>query len=122
MNTLPEAWKPFTKEPDAAPVVTGEQLELVKRTVATGATDVELKLYLYDCARQGVHPLDRLVHFTKRAGKYTPITSIVFMQIRAAETGEYAGSEDAEFRSTNASDHEAATVTVWRLVQGQRCA
>src|SRR3990167_10317283 len=122
MNTLPEAWKPFTKEPDAAPVVTAEQLELVKRTVATGATVDELKLYLYDCQRQGVHPLDKLIHFTKRSGKYTPITSIDFMRTRAADTGEYAGSDDAVFARDDDMHHvEAASVTVWRFVQGQRC-
>jgi hypothetical protein len=81
----------------AAPAVTAEQVELIKRTVASGATADELKLYLYDCARQGVHPLDKLIHFTKRGGKYTPITSIDFMRTRAADTGEYAGSDDATF-------------------------
>lgn len=110
----------------AAPSVTADQLELVKKTVAQGATADELKLYLYDCARQGVHPLDRLVHFTKRSGKYTPITSIDFMRIRAADTGEYAGSDDAVFWQVVVPSNQAwpdqATVTVWRLVQGTRCA
>lgn len=122
MNTLPEAWKPFTKEPDAAPVVTPEQLDLVKRTVANGATADELKLYLYDCQRQGVHPLDKLIHYTKRSGKYTPITSIDFMRTRAADTGEYAGSDDAVFTPKFEDVPVEATVTVWRLVQGQKCA
>jgi phage recombination protein Bet len=104
-----------------APVVTADQLELVKRTVASGATDAELKLYLYDCQRQGVHPLDRLLHFTKRGGKYVPVTSIDLMRIRAAETDEYAGSDDACF--LGGGDYPtSATVTVWRLVQGQRYA
>lgn len=107
-----------------APTVTTEQLDLIKRTIAKDATPDELKLYLYDCARQGVHPLDKLIHFTKRSGKYTPITSIDFMRIRASETGEYAGSDDAVFfpaYETANSTPDAATVTVWRLVQGQRC-
>jgi phage recombination protein Bet len=111
-----------------APVVTSDQLELVKRTVASGATDAELKLYLYDCQRQGVHPLDRLLHFTKRGGKYVPVTSIDLMRIRAAETGDYAGSDDAVFhpKPTGVTPEttqppSAAQVTVWRLVQGTRC-
>lgn len=106
----------------AAPVVTAEQLELVKKTVAQGATPDELRLYLYDCARQGVHPLDKLIHFTKRSNKYTPITSIDFMRIRAADTGEYAGSDDAAFAGSPQKEDFAASVTVWRFVQGQRCA
>jgi phage recombination protein Bet len=107
----------------AVRAVTADELDLVKKTVANGATSEELKLYLYDCARQGVHPLDRLIHFTKRAGKYTPITSIDFMRIRAADTGEYAGSDDAKFTgSTETTDRcFEASVTVWRLVQGTRC-
>lgn len=106
----------------AIQTVTGDELDLVKRTVATGATEAELKLYLYDCQRQGVHPLDRLLHFTKRGGKYTPVTSIDLMRTRAADTGEYAGSDDAVFvGSPKEPDLFQAAVTVWRLVQGQRC-
>ena len=103
-----------------APTVTTDQIELIKRTVANGATADELKLYLYDCARQGVHPLDRLVHFTKRKGKYTPITSIDFMRTRAADTNEYAGSDDAVFTlgDERIEAPHTATVTVYRLVQG----
>lgn len=100
--------------------VTPDQLDLIKRTIAKEATADELRLYLYDCARQGVHPLDKLVFFTKRSGKYTPITSIDFMRIRAADTGDYAGSDDAVFAGTAQKEDFAATVTVWRLVQGQR--
>lgn len=100
----------------AVPVVTPDQLELVKRTVASGATDAELKLYLYDCGRQGVHPLDRLLHFTKRGGKYTPVTSIDLMRTRAADTNEYAGNEDAVFTGKPGEPDFAATVTVTRFV------
>jgi phage recombination protein Bet len=108
--------------PTQTPSVTADQMELITRTVAQDATTDELRLYLYDCARQGVHPLDKLIHFTKRAGKYTPITSIDFMRIRAAETGEYAGSDDAIFPLPFGQEYFQATVTVWRLVGGIRCA
>jgi phage recombination protein Bet len=101
-----------------------DQLELVKRTVASGATDDELRLFIHDCQRRGVHPLDRLLHFTKRGGKYTPITGIDFMRSRAADTGEYAGNDDPAFRYGDPDTHAPteATVTVWRIVQGQRYA
>jgi phage recombination protein Bet len=113
-----------------APSVTADQLDLVRRTIAADATPDELKLYLYDCARQGVHPLDKLLHFTKRKGKYTPITSIDFMRTRAAETNEYAGSDVPLFAGKDGvwsslwlepGPPAAALVAVWRLVQGQRC-
>lgn len=109
------------ERPSSVPAVTADEMALVRDTVAKGATDAELKLYLYDCARQGVHPLDRLLHFTKRGNKYTPVTSIDLMRTRAADSGEYAGSDDAAFTGKQKADDWAATVTVWRIVQGQRC-
>jgi phage recombination protein Bet len=105
-----------------APLVTADQRELVMRTVAQGATPQELELFLYDCARQGVHPLDRLLHFTKRGGRYTPVTSIDLMRIRASETGDYAGNDEYEFTGTPGRAGFKAVARVWRLVQGQRVA
>lgn len=99
-------------------VVSGDQLDLVKKTVAQGATDAELKLYLYDCQRHGVHPLDKLLHFTKRGGKYTPVTSIDLMRMRAADTGECLGISDPK-HFEDEGGQRAARVTVKRLVQGQ---
>jgi hypothetical protein len=65
-----------------------------------------------------VHPLDRLIHFTKRGGRYTPITSIDFLRGRAHDTGEMAGSDDVVFDK----DARTATVTVYRLTRGTRYA
>ena len=135
-ESLPESWRGLQSSAKTAqaiaadlarrsPKPTSEELDLIKRTVAIDATDDELKLYLYDCARQGVHPLDKLIHFTKRGNpkRYTPITSIDFMRMRAADSGEYAGSDDAIFGDIMSAKYPvSATVTVWRLVQGQRCA
>lgn len=106
------------------PELTRDQLDLVKRTVAQDATDDELRLFLHDCGRRGVHPLDRLIHFTKRGGKYVPITSIDFMRSRAAATGEYAGNDNPVFvyGDPDAKHPTESTVTVWRMVQGTRCA
>lgn len=106
----------------AAPTVTPDQRALIKQTIAKDATDLELELFFYDCARRGVHPLDKLIHFSKRGGKYTPITSIDFMRSRAAATGEYVGQEDVEFSGTPMTGDFAAAVRVYKFVQGQRCA
>jgi len=100
-----------------------EQLDLIRRTVANGATNDELALFLYDCERRGIHPLDKLLHFTKRGGKYTPVTSIDYMRAQAAASGEMAGSDDPIFGDANMAGHpDAATVTVYRMTQGQRFA
>lgn len=101
------------------------ELALVKSTVAKGATDEELRLFLYDCQRRGVHPLDKLLHFTVRTSKdgtrrYTPITSIDFMRMQAADEG-CAGIDDAIFQGDVKSPEFAATVTVYKVVGGIRC-
>jgi len=101
--------------------ITSEQVELIRKTVAKDATDDELKLYFYDCQRRGVHPLDKLIHFTKRSGRYTPVTSIDFMRTRAHESNECAGIDDAVFSGDGGSRNFTATVTVYRMVQGARC-
>lgn len=104
-----------------------EQVDLIKRTVAKGATDDELKLYLYDCSRRNVHPLDRLIVFTVRTDKgerrYTPVVTVDFLRSRAADTGEYAGNDDPVYDYLDgAKNPQSAKVTVWKLVAGQRCA
>src|SRR6266550_9407497 len=110
--------------------LTQQEIDLIKRTVAKDATNDELGLYLHDCKRRGVHPLDKLLHFTKRkvknqdgtwGSRYTPVTSIDLMRSRAAETGEMAGSEDAIFvERGEGKPPESATVTVYRITQGYR--
>jgi phage recombination protein Bet len=106
--------------------VTPEQVDLIKRTVAKGATNDELNLYLFDCKRRGVHPLDKLIIFTKRKNDrtgeytYTPVTTVDFMRSRAADTGEHAGTDDAEYIETNTYPAKA-TVRVYRFVNGERC-
>jgi phage recombination protein Bet len=103
-----------------APVVSREQIDLIKKTIAKDATDLELQLFLADNARLGVHPFDRMLHFTKRGGKYVPIIAIDFARSRAAETGDYVGNADPRFTYAPGSDvPTTATATVWRIVKGE---
>lgn len=100
-------------------VITNEQVDLIRETLARGASDAELKLYFYDCRRRGVHPLDNLIHFTKRGGKYTPITSIDMFRMRAAESGAHAGTNDAEYDGEPFTAPFTASVTVYKMVEGK---
>ncbi len=117
------------KELTAVPqglVISPEHLDLARKTVFPGASKEMFELFLYDCARQGVNPLDRLIHPQIRnsttAGVtrqvYTAITSIDLMRIRAAETGECLGISDPVFTGAPKADDFAATVTVKRLING----
>lgn len=99
--------------------VTQEEKEtLVKAITQQAPTEAELKLYFYDCDRRGVHPLDKLIHFTKRNGRYAPVISIDYMRIRAESSGAYAGSDDAVFENGEKYPN-SATITVWKMVQGR---
>lgn len=105
--------------------VTPDQIAVVQATVFPGSTKEELALYLHDCARQGVHPLDRLIHPSVRTNKgtrrYVAITSIDLMRSRADDTGQYAGNDDPVFSGAPKSDGFTATTVVWKIVNGQRC-
>jgi len=105
---------------EVAVIVTEEQKELVKRTVAPDATEQELQLYFYDCSRRGVHPLDKLLHFTKRQGKYTPITSIDLFRMRADSTGLHLGTDEPLYQGVKGTPDFAAMVKVHKLVAGQK--
>lgn len=102
-------------------IITPEQVQLIKNTVAKDATADELALYFYDCKRRGVHPLDRLLHFTKRSGKYTPIVSIDYMRSQSALTGEDAGMDEIKFEyGENKEIPVSAMCTVYRMVSGEK--
>lgn len=122
--------------PAAAPIMPAELKQIVRDTVFPDSTDAELALFAHDCARQGVHPLDRLIHpqvrMSKGKRRYVAVTSIDLMRSRAADTGEHAGTDDATYGPCRDSSGvvvedgavgavpEYARVTVYRLVNNQR--
>lgn len=111
--------------------ITNEHKELAKKTIAKDLNEAEFSLYLYECNRQGIHPLDRLLIPIKRndtdAGekRLTFVTTVDLFRSRAADSGDYAGNEDPTFEYLeNAPEPRlpiAATAIVWKMVQGQKC-
>ena len=100
-----------------------DQIELIKSTCATGATDDELKLFLYQAQRTGLDPLSNQIYFIKRGGRGTIQTGIDGLRTIAARTGEYCGNDDPVYEEVTGAPHPLkATVTVYRMVGGQRCA
>ncbi len=110
------------QETKTALAFTRDQVELVKRTVAKGATDDELKIFLYQAERTGLDPLSRQIHFVKRGGQGTIQTGIDGLRVVADRKG-LAGIDDSVYDPVDESEPhpQKATVTVYRLMDSGRC-
>lgn len=102
-----------------------DQIKLVIQTVAKGATFPELQMFLYIAKKTGLDPLAKQIHFTKFKDKnggsnITIITGIDGYRSIASKTGQLAGNDDAVFDSEDKPKPKKATVTVWRIVQGEK--
>lgn len=110
------------------------KVELIKRTIAKGATDDELMMFLNVCKGLGLSPFIKHVHFVKRwdskAGAEVGAVQVGIDGFRsiAESTGKYAGSDDIvfgedqdiEFNKTKLKVPSKATCTVYKIVEGQR--
>lgn len=68
-----------------------EKITLIKKTVASDATDLELEMFLNRAQSTGLDPLAGQIHFVKRAGRATIQTGIDGLRLIAERTGTYAG-------------------------------
>ncbi len=93
-----------------------EQIDLIKRTVAHGTTDDELKLFLYMASRTGLDPFARQIYAIKRKGKMTIQIGIDGYRVIADRTGSYAPGREPAFNYDDEGKLRAATAYVKKLV------
>jgi phage recombination protein Bet len=107
-------------ETHTKPPITQDQLELIKNTVAAGATADELKLFMVIANRSGLDPFTRQIHFVKRGGRATIQTGIDGYRAIAERTGQLAGIDDPIYDTESEQHPNKATVTVYRMVGEHR--
>jgi len=92
---------------------TREQVETIKATVARGASDAQLALFLQTCRSRGLDPFTKQVYFTPQG----IIVSIDGLRAIAERTGTYAPGP-TRFEYDDKGALVAAYVTVRKLVAG----
>jgi phage recombination protein Bet len=110
-----------------------EEMGVLTNLIAKDCNPVELSLFSNVCHKTGLDPFSRQIYAIKRGGKMTIQTSIDGFRAIAEDTGQYAGNDDAVFDGgLSLAEHIAktknpktppvtATVTVFKVVGGQRC-
>lgn len=85
--------------PLVAPRMTGEQIDLVRRQIAKGCSDDELRLFVGVCERTGLDPFARQIYCLKRRqkvdGQWVEVMSIQIsidgFRLIASRTAKYRG-------------------------------
>jgi phage recombination protein Bet len=104
-----------------------EKLDLIKQTVAKGATDLELELFMHACKRTGLDPLMKQIYAIKRwsaADKREVMsfqTGIDGYRLIADRTGQYGGSNEPEYTLGDDGFPDVASVTVIKIVGSLQC-
>lgn len=112
-------------------ILTPKHKDLIKAQIAPTATKEELELFFMMAYRTRLDPLMKQLYFIKYDKKdrngnvighdVSYVTSIDGYRIIAARTGQFMGTDEPRYEYNNGMPTHC-TVTVYRLVQGIKCA
>jgi len=100
-----------------------DAIDLIKRTIAVGATNDELRLFIRACERYGLDPMAKQIYFVKYGDKVQMQTSIDGFRLIAQRSTHYKGQkgpfwcgDDGEWRDVWLQDAppKAAKIGVLR--------
>ena len=121
-NTTDETNGPVSFKP--------EDLDLLRRTIASDATQDEFDSFIATCKRTGLDPFSRQIYFMKHGNRSTIVTSIDGFRLLAQRSGLYGGqsapqwcSADGQWRDVWLENQTpaAARVSVYRQDWQQPC-
>ena len=101
---------------------TADERALIKETVAKGLTDLELKLFEYQCRRTGLDPFNRQIHAVKRWDS-TQKKKVMTIQVGidgyrliSERTGNIAPGREPTFHYKEDGALLSATAYLWKQV------
>tara|TARA_S200002703_G_scaffold90203_1_gene77802 strand:+ start:2428 stop:3351 length:924 start_codon:yes stop_codon:yes gene_type:complete len=83
-------------------------------------TENQLEVFLAQCKRYNLNPIANQIYPQVRQGRLNITTGIDGYRLVADRTGQYAGNDDPVYN--NEDKPTVATVTVYKIVAGTRCA
>lgn len=104
--------------------------------IPAGTPAAQIAVFAHVAKERGLSPFSKEIYLVKYGNIFSPIVGINGLRKIAAQTGEYAGCEDVKYnlqpngdyltaaqilKANNGARPTTATVTVYRMVQGQRC-
>lgn len=102
------------------------KLELIRKTVARDLTPVEFEFFMAVARSRGLDPIQNQIHAVVRGSgdkrKMTIQVAIDGFRLIAARTGNFAGIDAPKFLYDKNGKPERCQITVYRMVQNQRCA
>ncbi len=101
-----------------------EKRDVIRGRVGRDITDAEFDVEIEIAKLRGLNPMANQFNMIKRSGRASYEPTIDGFRLIAARTSKYAGSDEYEY-DTEPDGHNKplwARCTVYRIVQGQRCA